>query len=713
MAVYWQGIVDAYQLPPNSALSTASNPGRPLSFPNQPMLKPQPQVSTLFQEFAPLDPSYVEQADSFIFHTTFGDYAFSKAQPWMSFTYRDGTPLVSHSVFYINSTFQAPILLSNYTIDTSYLDRHHFRYSVNLRTQGNQVGTLQVSFVFDRVQRPKITVRVNPTAALAAQGFNVLWVVRGYGTFAKLRNLPTGVDYGNHTAVTQAASNQTSFELGLVADPEAWRLSALVDWNDSSLPANIAFGPFPLLGFLSGPVSLVTFPANVGAIDPTIVGQSSASHGSAKSFQRHTFWDGTYYWAVYYDGSNTVYEYSSDSRTWTNPVGVLWSYPYTAIWYSSGSVYALAGKSGSGGTTASASLSFSKGTISGTSITWGSVVTVDSKTYTDSSAIKVWVGFQDPNVVVGTDGLITAMYTLYTESKYAAGCLECVVTYGGTRTLLVTKSSNASGTSWGASTTVTSDSNYSANYLPVLSPLANGVVLGVFEDNSNGAIESAKSTNWTKKTSVDSASGSLQWGSAVSNSTHVHLVYRRTDNTVQYRYWFNGTWSNPVTIAATTDGAPTVSLGFRNSLNVLYVNSNIIYYAQYTSLHGWGTPSTPMNATSFNSPAYLSSGADSTNGYLASLWTEGTAAPYTIKFSSLPVPQQVWSPYSDPWDQEGVIPYGEYYKNLQEYVSPYNGLLTMTQTDFSLPGRGFGDVGTLAFTRVFRTPYGSPYTYEN
>ncbi len=181
MSVYWEGIIRAYATPAKSGLDTAHNAGSPLSFPFQPIVKPQPQVSTLFQEFPPLDPSYTEQADSFIFHTTFGDYAFSKAQPWMSFTYRDGTPLVSHSVFYVNSTFQAPILLSNYTIDTSYLNKHHFRYSVNLGTLGNQVGTLQVSFVFDRLQRPKITVRVTPNAALAAQGFNVLWVVRGTG----------------------------------------------------------------------------------------------------------------------------------------------------------------------------------------------------------------------------------------------------------------------------------------------------------------------------------------------------------------------------------------------------------------------------------------------------------------------------------------------------------------------------------------------------
>jgi RHS repeat-associated protein len=68
--------------------------------------------------------------------------------------------------------------------------------------------------------------------------------------------------------------------------------------------------------------------------------------------------------------------------------------------------------------------------------------------------------------------------------------------------------------------------------------------------------------------------------------------------------------------------------------------------------------------------------------------------------------------FEDAWQSSGLTPYGQYFKNLQEFVNPANGLLTITQTDLVIPGRGL-DVN---ITRVYQTPavfYGtSPYDYE-
>src|SRR5439155_16703020 len=61
----------------------------------------------------------------------------------------------------------------------------------------------------------------------------------------------------------------------------------------------------------------------------------------------------------------------------------------------------------------------------------------------------------------------------------------------------------------------------------------------------------------------------------------------------------------------------------------------------------------------------------------------------------------------------GLSPYGTYYKQLSEYVSPGNGLLTVIQTDLALPGGGLN----LAVSRLFSTPRtflntsGSPVPY--
>jgi RHS repeat-associated protein len=68
--------------------------------------------------------------------------------------------------------------------------------------------------------------------------------------------------------------------------------------------------------------------------------------------------------------------------------------------------------------------------------------------------------------------------------------------------------------------------------------------------------------------------------------------------------------------------------------------------------------------------------------------------------------------FEDAWQSSGLTPYGQYFRNLKEFVNPANGLLTITQTDLVIPGRGL-DVN---ITRVYQTPavfYGtSPYDYE-
>ncbi|MBU7038803.1 MAG: hypothetical protein HXS52_12800, partial [Theionarchaea archaeon] len=56
--------------------------------------------------------------------------------------------------------------------------------------------------------------------------------------------------------------------------------------------------------------------------------------------------------------------------------------------------------------------------------------------------------------------------------------------------------------------------------------------------------------------------------------------------------------------------------------------------------------------------------------------------------------------FSDPWEESGLVPYGQYFKNVNEYVSPSSGGLTVQQTDLYLPGRGMD----LTVTRIYTTP---------
>lgn len=59
----------------------------------------------------------------------------------------------------------------------------------------------------------------------------------------------------------------------------------------------------------------------------------------------------------------------------------------------------------------------------------------------------------------------------------------------------------------------------------------------------------------------------------------------------------------------------------------------------------------------------------------------------------------------DPWNDQGLTPYGEYFTNNQEHVSTRTGALTLTATDLNTPGRGLD----FAITRI----YAPPVVYEN
>ena len=54
---------------------------------------------------------------------------------------------------------------------------------------------------------------------------------------------------------------------------------------------------------------------------------------------------------------------------------------------------------------------------------------------------------------------------------------------------------------------------------------------------------------------------------------------------------------------------------------------------------------------------------------------------------------------ADPWEQQGLTPYGQYFENLNEYVDPLTGHLTIRHTDYFLSGRGLD----LSVTRIYTT----------
>ncbi|TMI29081.1 RHS repeat protein, partial [Candidatus Bathyarchaeota archaeon] len=226
------------------------------------------------------------------------------------------------------------------------------------------------------------------------------------------------------------------------------------------------------------------------------------------------------------------------------------------------------------------------------------------------------------------------------------------------------------------------------------------------------------------------ASYAPDFSALTDNNYGVHVVYTTTSAGVDYVYRsaLSESWTPPVSVFAGSAYSPTITLDqSTDKVNVLAVgNSTTSYWTlkmkSKSSIQSWADTTTiyPITEPSFGSFAgYLSanfaSASSSSANTICLIWTTGgDSGPYSVMFASIPI-QTVWSPYAfppDPWDGNGLSPYGQYFANLGEYVSPSTGMLTIKQTDLNVPGRGLN----LAITRVYVEPYGflngAPYNYE-
>jgi len=128
-------------------------------------------------------------------------------------------------------------------------------------------------------------------------------------------------------------------------------------------------------------------------IDPTTVATSSTIAAVDYQEQRKTFYANGYFWVFYSDGTNLVYRTSTDGVSWSSATtvracthGEYFDVEYFPAYSTTYVYYAYA---------AGGNLIYRRGSISGSTINWGSEVTVNSG--------NVWYA---PSVGVATDGRV-------------------------------------------------------------------------------------------------------------------------------------------------------------------------------------------------------------------------------------------------------------------------------------------------------------------
>jgi YD repeat-containing protein len=207
--------------------------------------------------------------------------------------------------------------------------------------------------------------------------------------------------------------------------------------------------------------------------------------------------------------------------------------------------------------------------------------------------------------------------------------------------------------------------------------------------------------------------------SAVIDSNYVpHVVYVQADGNVYYAYRLGTVgWIRYRNILSGPARYPTITTDqSTDTLYLMAVQGSSIVMRSRPPLQSWYDQSNLFPVTNRVNPSFLTSNflsASATNATsILLVWTEGKG-PYNATFASIPIPT-VWSPYGpkDPWDGNGLVPYGQYFASLGEYVSPSTGMLTLRQGDLSVPGRGLN----LEITRIYTEPGsflgGTPYNFE-
>ncbi|MBO0889209.1 hypothetical protein J2P12_08940, partial [Candidatus Bathyarchaeota archaeon] len=176
---------------------------------------------------------------------------------------------------------------------------------------------------------------------------------------------------------------------------------------------------------------------------------------------------------------------------------------------------------------------------------------------------------------------------------------------------------------------------------------------------------------------------------------NVTYAYRSASGS-SYTYFLN--------ILLNPSRCPTITSDLStNTVYALAVQGSSIVMKRKPLAGNWSDQSLVYPVTGRMNPANLTSNfasASSTNASQILLeWTERVANQYNATFASIPI-QTVWSPYGvpDPWNGYGTAPYGQYFNNLGESVSPSTGLLTLQQTPLTVTGRGLSLDFTLVYT---------------
>ncbi len=563
--------------------------------------------------------------------------------------------------------------------------------------------------------------------------------------------------HGTHNSVLQADAKTFTADYPME--------NFTLNWKD--VPASFAAKPILSPSEFSLSINLGTIASGHQiTIDPTIA-SSVGSGATAFTFQRKIVYNSQsgYYFAFYHNGHTVGYSTSTNGTNWSSQQSMAPGWPgYNSTDFelsvvSAGQTVVVASgvssQAGCGGNpcgiTITPHMVYAYGTMSGGQINWQPTHYVGTASATCSSngsvACTIIAGYRYVSVALSSTGALVLSYNYFENHQNDFGpcnnleAYEVSSLYMNYSNHLLEPASEQGCTGPGYSNPpfATADNDRS-----ILIPAdSNGKVRLIYQFAGLNSAPSLYTTWFDGSSTVNY--GTLQSTvpdndqfSAVAEANYgQHIVYAMPDSSVSYAYLptvGSSQWATSPNIFGVHVNSTTISVDY--STNVVYVVgvtprpvppfSNPGYYLIMKSKalnQNWSDEQAIYPVTSSTSAIYVSSVAISASAsnaaQIAAIWTNGTSPNFNVAFASIPI-QTVWSPYNTPplpWDGNGLAPYGQYFSNEGEYVSPSTGMLTIRQTDLSVSGRGLN----LAITRVYTEPFSflgcpttcQPYLYES
>ncbi len=373
-----------------------------------------------------------------------------------------------------------------------------------------------------------------------------------------------------------------------------------------------------------------------------VVQSSIGSSASAMSYQRKLFYDGTNFWSLYWNGTHTTYEYSSDGgHTWTNLGRVFSStngVSETSLWYDGAtqSIYVSGDNA-----VASLSVYVRKGTVnpSGHSIAWGN----------EASILISTIARANKNTYITKDntGSVWVLSTSYTTSG------------GGGDKFKIRCSSTSSGDNVEGAWTDRGnllDTQVPGDPKGILLPgkSGSGVLMWsiyTYEGNVESVYHDGSSWKTVDKATIYAAGASqantnLAAPSGLIDANGVlHVVYGTGDTysgswkaKIQYAYNRGTAWSTPITLNVTGTYAhrsPTISLDsstgnvyamwLENTTNQVQIKKNVSGTWTFVTI-------SQNSYLKYHLTSIYSAPGES---YICCQWTQDTSGTYEVIYENM------------------------------------------------------------------------------